>query len=74
MEFKPFEMTPRLDDFAAYFLLWLELLLDDGLKGRASYQSRVYDLGCIARDGLAVETVIPRATEVLERAPDGASV
>lgn len=69
MEFKPFEMTPRLDDFAAYFLLWLELLLDDGLKGRAGYQSRIYDLGCIARDGLAAETVIPRATEVLERAP-----
>lgn len=69
LEFKPFEMTPRLDDFAAYFLLWLALLLDDGLKGRASYQSRIYDLGCIARDGLAVESVIPRAAEVLDRAP-----
>ena len=70
MEFKPFEMTPRLDDFAGYLLLWLELLIDDGLRGRASYQSRIYDLGCIAREGLAVETVIPRATEVLNRAPD----
>lgn len=70
LEFKLFEMTPRLDDFAGYLLLWLAVVLDDGLQGRATYQSRIYDLGCIARDGLAVETVVPRAAEVLDRAPD----
>ncbi len=69
LEYKTFEMTPRLDDFYAYFLLWLELLLDDGLKGRASDQSRIYDLGAVARDGLAVETVRERAADVLQRAP-----
>lgn len=70
MEFKLFEMTPHWDDFTAYLLLWLELLIDEGLQGRSSYQSRIYDLGAIARDGLAVEGVIPRASEVLERAPE----
>ena len=69
LEYKTFEMTPRLDDFHAYFLLWLELLLDDGLRGRASDQSRIYDLGAVARDGLQVETIAERAAEVLDRAP-----
>jgi len=69
LEYKTFEMTPRLDDFYAYFLFWLELLLDEGLKGRASDQSRIYDLGAVARDGLLVETVAERAAEVLDRSP-----
>jgi carboxylate-amine ligase len=69
LEFKTFEATGRLDDFSAYFLLWLELLLDEGLRGRASDQTRIYDLGAVARDGLAAETVVERAEEVLDRAP-----
>src|SRR6516225_10298390 len=36
LELKPFEMTCSLVDFHNYFLLWLTLLLDDGLNGRAS--------------------------------------
>jgi carboxylate-amine ligase len=69
LEYKTFETTHRLEDFHAFFLLWLELLLDDGLHGRASEQSRIYDLGAVARDGLAAETVRDRAAEVLDRAP-----
>jgi carboxylate-amine ligase len=69
LEFKTFEMTPCLDDFYAYFLFWLELLLDNSLRGRASDQSRIYDLGAVSRDGLQVETVVERAAEVLDRAP-----
>jgi carboxylate-amine ligase len=69
LEYKTFEMTTRIDDFHAYFLLWLALLLDDGLRGRASHQTRIYDLGAVARDGLAAETIRERAGEVLERAP-----
>src|SRR5262249_25874601 len=69
LEFKTFETSNRLEDFHAYFLLWLELLLDDGLRGRASEQTRIYDLGAVARDGLAAETVRDRAAEVLDRAP-----
>jgi carboxylate-amine ligase len=70
LEYKTFEASNRLEDFQAYFLLWLELLLDDGLRGRASDQTRIYDLGAVARDGLAAETVHERAAEVLDRAPD----
>lgn len=70
LEYKTFEATNSLSDFHTYFLLWLELLLDDGLKGRASDQTRVYDLGAVARDGLAAETIAERAGEVLDRAPE----
>lgn len=69
MEYKTFESTHRIDDFHAYFLLWLELLLDDALLGRASEQSRIYDLGAVARFGLEAESVRERAAEVLDRAP-----
>ena len=58
LEFKAFEMTCRLNDFHAYFLLWLELLLDDGLRGRATHQDLIYDLGAVARDGLAPRTAV----------------
>lgn len=69
LEFKTFEMSWRLQDFHNYFLLWLVLLLDSGLLGRASNQSRIYDLGAVARHGLAAEAVADRALEVLDRAP-----
>ena len=69
LEFKPLEMTPRLADFHAYFLLWLTLLLDDTLLGRASNQTRIYDLGAVARIGLEADEVRPRAEEVLSHAP-----
>lgn len=69
MEFKLFEATNRLDDYHAYFLLWLTLLLDDELKERSRYPTRIYDLGAVARFGLAAETVRDRAGEVLARAP-----
>jgi carboxylate-amine ligase len=69
LEYKTFETSNRLEDFHAFFLLWLELLLDEGLQGRASDQTRIYDLGAVARDGLGAETVRERAAEVLERAP-----
>jgi carboxylate-amine ligase len=69
LEYKTFEATSSTGDLHAYFLLWLDLLLDDGLRGRASEQTRIYDLGAVARDGLAAETVAERAAEVLERAP-----
>jgi carboxylate-amine ligase len=69
LEYKTFEATGSAGDLHAYFLLWLELLLDDGLRGRASEPTRIYDLGAVARDGLAAETVAERAVEVLGRAP-----
>ena len=68
-EFKLFEATNRLGDYHAYFLLWLTLLLDDDLQGRARNQTRIYDLGAVARFGLEAETVCDRASTVLARAP-----
>jgi hypothetical protein len=69
LEFKPFEMSCALIDYRNYFLLWLALILDAGLQGRASDQTRVYDLGRIAWEGAASGMVRERAGEVLERAP-----
>jgi hypothetical protein len=70
LEFKSFEMVTSLSDYRNYFLLWLALLLDHGLKGRASDQTRIYDLGRVACHGVQAETVLERANEVLTRAPD----
>jgi hypothetical protein len=70
LEFKPFEMTTSLTDYRNYFLMWLALLLDDGLQGRASDQTRVYDLGRVACQGVQAEMVLERANEVLARAPE----
>jgi hypothetical protein len=70
LELKPFEMTTSLDDYRNYFLLWLGLILDERLKGRASDQTRVYDLGRVACEGVAVDTVSDRAAEVLDVIPE----
>lgn len=69
LEFKPFEMSWRLQDFENYFLLFLTLVLDDGLTGRASNQMRIYDLGAVARWGFYAEEIAVRAEELLARAP-----
>ncbi|MBI2393083.1 MAG: hypothetical protein HYV09_26095 [Deltaproteobacteria bacterium] len=68
LELKPFEMPLSFDDFGAELLLWLTLLLDERLAGRATPQTRVYDLGEVARFGLEAEGVRGRVAEVLERA------
>lgn len=68
MEFKLFEATPRLADYHAYLLLWLTVLLSDELPGRATDQTRIYDLGQVARYGLAAETVSDRAGQLLDAA------
>jgi carboxylate-amine ligase len=70
LEFKPFEMSTSLTDYRNYFLLWLALILDAELKGRASDQTRIYDLGKVACSGVQAETVLERANEVLSRAPE----
>jgi carboxylate-amine ligase len=68
-ELKPFEMTCSLADYRNYILLWLTLLLDEDLKGRASDETRIYDLGRIACIGLEAETARDRASIVLDCAP-----
>jgi carboxylate-amine ligase len=69
LEYKTFDMSWRLPDYHNYFLLWLMLLLDDGLAGRASKEARIYDLGEVAYLGLEAPAVRERAAEILDRAP-----
>jgi len=68
-EFKLFDMPLQLDEFRGLLLLWLVLLLANDLPGRASKETRVYDLGNIARLGFEAETAFERAAEVLDLAP-----
>lgn len=70
IEFKVFEMTKNVSDFEAYFLLVLSLFLDEGLKGRAGNQERIYDSGAVARSGLLAEGMKYRFNEVYTRAFD----
>ncbi len=67
-EFKGFEMSCDLADYEAYFLLSLALLLDHQLKGRASDQTRIYDLGALAVEGLKSKEMKTRAAQLLESA------
>jgi len=69
LEFKPLEMTPYRVDYHGYFLLWLALILDERLLGRATEQTRIYDVGQVARFGLHAEGARERAHEVLSKAP-----
>lgn len=69
-EFKVFDMPNSIEEIEAQFLSFLALVLDEGLKGRASKQTRIYDLGQVARRGLQAEDMLERATELLERAPE----
>lgn len=70
LEFKVFDMPNSLREFEAQFLSFLALVLDDGLTGRAYKQSRIYDLGQVARFGIAAEGMAERAVILLERAPE----
>ena len=64
-EFKGFEMANDLQDYEAYFLISLAVLLDETLTGRASEQTRIYDLGELAFEGLRNEDMQQRAAVVL---------
>lgn len=70
VEFKVFEMTKNVAEFEQYFLLVLSLFLDEGLKGRATNQERIYDSGSVARFGLNAEGMKYRLVELYERAFD----
>lgn len=68
LEFKVFDMTPRIQDYKNFFLLFLTLLLDSKLQGRASNASRIYDQGGVALHGWDVPHVADRAQELLHSA------
>lgn len=68
-EFKVFDMPNSVEEIEAQFLSFIALVLDESLLGRASKQTRIYDLGQVARHGLQAEDMSARATELLEKAP-----
>lgn len=65
LEFKVFDMPCSMREFEAQFLSFLALLLNPELKGRASKQTRIYDLGQVAQFGLAADQMPERAAELL---------
>jgi carboxylate-amine ligase len=68
LEFKDFDMPNSLIEFEAQILSFVSLILDENLNGRASRQSRIYDLGQVARFGLAAECMKTRAMDLLHGA------
>lgn len=69
LEFKVYDMPCSQREFEAQFLAFIALVLDESLLGRAQKQTRIYDLGQVARFGLEAEAVRERAGELLEKAP-----
>jgi hypothetical protein len=68
LEFKVFDMSTRVEDYENFFYLFLTLLLDKDLTGRASNASRIYDQGGIAVRGWNLPGVSQRAQDLLKSA------
>lgn len=68
LEFKVFDMNPNLNEMEAYFLLFLTLILDPDLPGRASSATRIYDAGAVAVEGWNADQVWSRGGALLESA------
>lgn len=68
LEFKPFDMAMDRNEYECYFLLFLALLLDKKLEGRASKADRIYEMGAVATTGFAAKSVVRRANALLDQA------
>lgn len=66
-EFKVFDMPSTEIEIEGQFLIFLGMLLDETLTERASKQSRIYDLGQVAKYGLAYEDMTERALKFLNQ-------
>lgn len=67
LEFKLLEITPYRVDYQGYFAVARSSMRK--LLGRATEQTRIYDMGQVARLGLHAEGARERAHEVLSKAP-----
>ncbi|MDZ4833084.1 MAG: glutamate-cysteine ligase family protein [Candidatus Melainabacteria bacterium] len=67
-EFKGFEMAQNMDDYKAYFLCGLAMLLDKSLTGRASDAHRLERLRHLSVNGLSSQSEKERAALVLTSA------
>ncbi|MEC8624682.1 MAG: glutamate-cysteine ligase family protein [Bdellovibrionota bacterium] len=68
-EFKVFEMSPYLEDFHCFYLLFLTLILDTRLEGRSDKATRIYELGEASRLGLQSKKLRERLLYLLNRGP-----
>ncbi|MCX7978337.1 MAG: hypothetical protein N2578_04980, partial [Bdellovibrionaceae bacterium] len=57
LEFKVFDMPSSLKEIEAQFLSFIALVFSENLRGRADNQSRIYELGDVAKKGLAAEGI-----------------
>ena len=64
LEFKSFDMSSRDDDFHAYILLWLALVLEDRLAGRGTQRTRLRDMNTASIYGLESDKLYRRANEI----------
>jgi carboxylate-amine ligase len=68
IELKIFEMPSRHEDFEAFFLLFLTLLLDDRLTARAEAADRIYEMGGVAQHGFLYGQIRAKCAALLESA------
>ncbi len=68
-EFKVFEMSPYLEDFHSFYLLFLTLILDNSLTGRSDKATRIYELGEASKFGLGSKKLRERLETLLDRVP-----
>lgn len=64
-EFKVFDMPNSAREIEAQILSFLLLIFNEKLTGRANHQTRIYDLGEVAKKGLEADGVIEKAEELM---------
>ena len=62
-------MSNELIDYHCYFLLCLGVSLSQELKGRALEQDRIYELGMVASNGLAIPSIQEKLKEIFSIIP-----
>ena len=68
-EFKIFEMTPYIEDFHSFYILFLAVLFDKDLKGRSDKATLIYEMGEASKKGLRSDKLRERLEQVVKRAP-----
>ncbi|MEE2744118.1 MAG: hypothetical protein VYD54_09435, partial [Bdellovibrionota bacterium] len=68
-EFKIFEMTPYIEDFHSFYILFLTLLFDKELKGRSDKATLIYEMGEASKWGLRSDKLRERLEQIVKRTP-----
>lgn len=68
IEFKVFDMPTGLEEYEAYFILFLTLVVSENLKGRSTNADRIYEMGTAAIFGLKNGELYEKVGELLKEA------